>query len=774
MSLNPPFSPLPPSLSFGSFVLDSAAGELRKAGTLIRLQPQPFRLLLLLAERAGNVVSREEIQRCLWTDATFVDFEHGINFSINQIRGALADDAEKPRFVETLPRRGYRFIAPVQFVANGHSRTRVTAPVAEPGPAAAVNSERAGARESHASSVVFIRPDLETATIGSKPGIHVTPRSVAVGAAVMLVFAALTFLFVTHGSSPPRAAQEWRLRQLTTNPPENPVTSGALSPDGKYLAYADASGIRVKLLDTGDTSLIPPPSSNNGVSVEWSISPEWFPDSTRFLANSHPTGQSPAFWSSQGSSIWIISVLGGAPRKLRDNAVASAVSPDGASIAFATNKGRLGDREIWLMGPDGENARRFFETDESGSVSGFHWFPNGQRVAYATFHFAAGTVVSRDLAGGPATPIFPSSEATKIWQYILLPDNRVLYPLGESGTSGQTCNLWSMAIDPQTGTASGSPRRLTDWAGFCPLDPSTTANGRKLSFVRWTGHSSMFVANIASPQVRVTNSRSFSPSQGRDTPLDWTADSKNIIFSSNRNGHSAVFVQPIDGDRAELLVTGPYDWADGRVSPNGAWLLYAADSDEGVKSGTQIMRIPLTGGASEPVLTARAYSEFRCARAPSSLCVLAERTDDRTHFVFSAFDAFAGRGAELARIEIQSESRKFHWDLSPDGSRIGFTRTPDDPIEILSLQSHSTEVVHVNGWSQLNSLDWTASGDGFFVESGIHGGSVLLHVDLQGKAIVLQRSPGNAAGFARPSPDGRHLAIHYFGIEGNIWSLENF
>jgi DNA-binding winged helix-turn-helix (wHTH) protein len=106
--------PIPHGICFGPFELDAAAGELRKTGILIKLQPQPLRVLLLLAERAGTLVTREEIQRCLWSESTFVDFEHGINFSINQIRGALADDAEKPRYIETLPRRGYRFIANVE------------------------------------------------------------------------------------------------------------------------------------------------------------------------------------------------------------------------------------------------------------------------------------------------------------------------------------------------------------------------------------------------------------------------------------------------------------------------------------------------------------------------------------------------------------------------------------------------------------------------------------------------------------------------------------
>jgi cholera toxin transcriptional activator len=106
----------PPVIRFGLFELDAADGELCKAGVPLKIHPQPFRVLLLLAQRPGQIVTREEIQRSLWAENTFVDFERGINFCINQIRAALGDHAEKPRFVETVPRRGYRFIAPVSLV----------------------------------------------------------------------------------------------------------------------------------------------------------------------------------------------------------------------------------------------------------------------------------------------------------------------------------------------------------------------------------------------------------------------------------------------------------------------------------------------------------------------------------------------------------------------------------------------------------------------------------------------------------------------------------
>ncbi len=100
-------------IHFGPFELDPDAEQLRKSGVPLKLQPQQFVVLLLLAQRAGEIVSRQEIQQRVWGDGTFVDFDRGINFCINQIRAALGDDADRPRYIETLPRRGYRFIADI-------------------------------------------------------------------------------------------------------------------------------------------------------------------------------------------------------------------------------------------------------------------------------------------------------------------------------------------------------------------------------------------------------------------------------------------------------------------------------------------------------------------------------------------------------------------------------------------------------------------------------------------------------------------------------------
>jgi len=103
---------------FGVFELDLTAGELRKNGVKLRLQGQPFQVLALLLERAGEVVTREELQKTLWPSDTFVDFDHSLNTAINKVREALGDSATSPRYVETLARRGYRFIAPLRNEAS--------------------------------------------------------------------------------------------------------------------------------------------------------------------------------------------------------------------------------------------------------------------------------------------------------------------------------------------------------------------------------------------------------------------------------------------------------------------------------------------------------------------------------------------------------------------------------------------------------------------------------------------------------------------------------
>ncbi|HEU5341567.1 winged helix-turn-helix domain-containing protein [Edaphobacter sp.] len=125
---------------FGAFEADSATGELRRNGVRVRLHAQPFQVLAMLLERPGEMLTREEISRALWPEGTFVDYEHGVNSAVNRLRDALGDKASNPRFVETLARRGYRFVAPVERIVP--NETALEPPLAESSTAAEANSRQ--------------------------------------------------------------------------------------------------------------------------------------------------------------------------------------------------------------------------------------------------------------------------------------------------------------------------------------------------------------------------------------------------------------------------------------------------------------------------------------------------------------------------------------------------------------------------------------------------------------------------------------------------------
>src|SRR5215472_10134405 len=148
-------------IRFGLFEFDLAAGDLRKQGRKIQLQDQPFHVLERLLNRPGEVITREELQQALWPADTFVEFDQGLNTAIKKIRVALGDSAENPRFVETIPRKGYRFIAPVQ----GYAAPSVVAP-------------RTGRRRfpSHSQAIQVARFCRASHRMGTRWHLRGTPR----------------------------------------------------------------------------------------------------------------------------------------------------------------------------------------------------------------------------------------------------------------------------------------------------------------------------------------------------------------------------------------------------------------------------------------------------------------------------------------------------------------------------------------------------------------------------------------------------------------------
>jgi Tol biopolymer transport system component len=172
-------------------------------------------------------------------------------------------------------------------------------------------------------------------------------------------------------------------------------------------------------------------------------------------------------------------------------------------------------------------------------------------------------------------------------------------------------------------------------------------------------------------------------------------------------------------------------------------------------------------------LTANLEGGPRCAKSPATLCAIAERSPDRKQLVFEAFDPVNGRGRELAELKTD-ETSNYQWDLSPDGARLAILKDREGQIQILSLNGRTAQEITVKEWNSLTSVVWATDGRGLFVSSRKKQGPVLLSVDLQGNARVLWEHAGSVGTYGVPSPDGRHLAMQRWIVDGNMWMMENF
>ncbi len=751
---------------FGEFELDLSTRELWTNGTKQTLAPQPFQVLQILIENRGQLVSRDDLVRHLWPSDTFVDYEQGLKKAVNRLREALNDSADRPRFIETLPRQGYRFIGNLEF--DTITRDRIAEPVV-------VMPKRV--------------PDELDAKITQRkpiPTIHLLWVSAAVILAVAGILAWRSRVS-RHTSS---AVPEPMTTQLTSNSIENPVTSSAISPDGKYLAFVDnGKKLRIKLLDTGETRTIPEPEALKDGSVGWTIA-AWFPDSTRFIANtyspdslplnpfrfrfapnSEPNGLTGARVNPAGT-IWIISVLGNTPQKLRDDADAFSVSPDGLSIAFGTNPGPFGDREIWLMDTKGMKARKLYDAPADAAIGGLNWSSNGQRAIYFMISAEKGELLSRDLLGGPAIPLLEYSDWWTVTDFVSLPDGRLIY--------ARDGNFWELRMDPRSGAPSNKePLQLTNWAGLglgSLGDLSVTSDGKRLAFERLPRRTTVDVADIDANGARIALAKHFTLNEYNNAGETWTPDGKALVFRSVRDGHVRLFKQALDSDIEEPLVMGAGNVAGAAISPDGVWLFYlqCEARPEGCEAVIPLMRIPIHGGEPHEVLTLLPYGRPRCTVHPVNLCVIAEQSTYGKPLIFTAFDALKGRGAEIARFET-GLGVQYSWGLSPDGTRIAILKDWDDRIHIVSLKGEAPREVSLKHSSKADGVYWAPDGKGWFTSSKTATGIVLLYVDLQGEAHPLWSLNGaGSRAYGMPSPDRRHLAIVATARRSNVWLMENF
>jgi DNA-binding winged helix-turn-helix (wHTH) protein/Tol biopolymer transport system component len=716
---------------FGTFEVDLHAGELRRNGSKVRLQEQPFKVLTVLLEHPGSVVTREELQKRLWPADTFVDFDHGLNAAIRRLRDALGDSAENPRFVETVARRGYRFVAPV----NGTSAT-LTAPTP--------------VRE-------LIQPK------------H---RRILWAVLILVIGVVAGAIFANW----PRRTVVFKPQRLTANPEDHPVMGAALSPDGKYLAFSDNTGFYLREIDSGEIHALNLPK---GFNAEPSA---WYPDAIRLVVTSVAAPKAPA-------SLWEISIMGGVPRMLIDDGRLAAVSRDGSQIAFV--RGPNLNEELWVMQTDGGHPRKL-STEPRSMYGAPAWSPDGRRIVftegvYQPAEFGMSTGIGMiDIDSGRHQTLMPSAARYPLMHsgtgsarlgpgVIWTLDNHLIYSLSEPRPNQADSNLWSVPLDSR-GRIAGSPLRLTatpdDVGGI-----SATQDDRRIAYTKYSENPDVYVAELNAGGSRVSTPRRLTLDERRDYPFAWTPDSKAVIFASDRDGLFHIFKQQVDQTIPELLVGGNEAVMGPRLAPDNATVLYVIWPKLGEASlRSRLMSVPLTGGPSRILLQDTGLGNLQCARAPSNLCLYDARNE--TEMALFRFDPNTGQREPLRQLTVKdTPSYAYNWSLSPDGKILATSKREgiqkDPTITFYSVADGSKRTVTAQAWAGLSSIDFAADGRSLWAPAYTNTGKwALLNIDLQGNTRTMLEDSDMMIGWVIPAPDGRHLALWKARGSSNVWMLE--
>ncbi len=329
-------------MRFGLYEADLASGELYKHGRLVHVQEQPFRILAMLLERPGEVVSREEVQKNLWPEGTFVDFDEGLDTAVKKLRQALGDSPQNPIFVETIPRRGYRFIAPVQEATKGS------------GSNGDMSVRPVGQRNAGEAPVMDLpQPAPVRARLLRNVAITVVSVAAIVAGAILL-----------RWYTPPPVPKVSRIVQLSHSGRIDPW--GRLTTDRARLFFLEREGDHWNLMQApvsgGESQPFPVPFHNT---VILDISP----DMSEFLI-------APFTQRMPGLPFWTLPVVGGAPRRLGNIAGDDAVfSPDGTKIAFSTEDG------IYTCSRTGTNVNKLVSLPKPSAWT-LAWSPDGKVLRF--------------------------------------------------------------------------------------------------------------------------------------------------------------------------------------------------------------------------------------------------------------------------------------------------------------------------------------------------------------------------------------------------------
>jgi DNA-binding winged helix-turn-helix (wHTH) protein/dipeptidyl aminopeptidase/acylaminoacyl peptidase len=466
---------------FGDFQADFATGELRKNGHRIKVQGQPLKVLAVLLSRPGDLVTREELREALWSDETFVDFDRGLNTAVNRLRIALSDSAENPRFVETVGRRGYRFIGSI---------------VVEQLEEASVSTSRQAFEE--------VRPSLELSQDGQSnahrlsaaPSVHSTEASLAPRsrrkwfrpAASVLLGVSVALGWMLFGWYRPRSHNlsmnlgDARITRLTSS---GRIESVAVSPDGAYIVYSqrDAKGSGLWLhhvQSRSDTQILPSEEVDfRGLSFSGDG------NSVYFVQTRKDTGTF--------KDLYVIPILGGIAQLLtRDIDSPVSFSPDGNRFVYT--RGFPDGNEIRVANADGTQDRVLSKiTDtQSNFQTGATWSPDGQTIVVSLMIWGKQTDYVLDAistSDGSLREVIRNKGV--IGRPLWAPDSHsVLVVIDDVTGRGQ---LWNVSI-PQ-----GERRRLTTDLANWGTVIDATRDARTVAAIQWALSANIWEAPGSNP-----------------------------------------------------------------------------------------------------------------------------------------------------------------------------------------------------------------------------------------------------------------------------------
>jgi Tol biopolymer transport system component/DNA-binding winged helix-turn-helix (wHTH) protein len=650
---------------FAVFEFDLRTGELRKHGLRIRLNGQPIGVLSMLIEHAGEVVTREELQKRLWPANLYVDFEHSLNAAIKRLRAALGDSADAPRFVETLPRQGYRFIAPLIYPVTTHV---VTTQPAEDQPASAVSQTAAENQQ--------------------RTGWRRYILLAAVGAA-LAIGASLWFQKTEYFWRNPIAGARFQ----TVTDFDGVASSAAVSRDGHFVAFlSDRQGqmdVWVTQAGSGQFHNL----TGGGV-------PELVNPSVRTLGFS-PDGSLVTFWvrKQEGSSggdisIWAVPTLGGQPTPYLEGVAEFDWSHDGSRIAYHTPGS--GDPLFVSDGSLRPEAKPIFI-----APAGLHahfplWAPDT-----AFIYLVQGSLPDKlDIwritpTGGNSERI--TSHSQRVSHPVLLDRRTLLYLAGDSDGSGP----WLHSIDVERRI----PHRLT----FGPeryTSLAASADGRRLVVTLASPKRTLWRLPVAdSPtempaaaRISLTTSAGFSPrlgpnyllyvsetgasqsiwklANGIGTEL-WSGqgarvfggpsispDGRYIAFSVRQHDQTLLYIMQADGTNARIVADSLHLRGAPAWAPDGQSITSAAD-DHGVP---HLFRVPVDGRS--PAAFVQEYS-LDPAWAPDGRFVVYSGPDIGTTFVVKAATS-GGAVHPLPALTLARGAR--HMAFLPGGQALVFLR----------------------------------------------------------------------------------------------------